>query len=247
VGPIPSQNLRSNHHAEANPVQGKSNQETKINLDQTCDAFYKVHPEKRREYDQGTFNVDWAFLSKIDFLYENRLYLSSFSIKFVYLQEYHKIFDQFKSIIQDATSKSSEEFSENTRKMHLILTKLNNFLTFLIDQKQSKYFLYWYKGKFLVEFLLQQRDLGIIILTLKVLFKLLKSRNKNTESIRVFFDDLFEPFLGFIFAINCGPLLGQFSTLNADLLQDPSLEKGEFLEILIFRGKWNFWRKIYWE
>ena len=165
-------------------------------------------------------------MNKIDFLFENRLYLSSFSIKFVQIEEYHKIFDKFEEIIRGTVNEKTEGNKEYTSRMRLLLGKMNNFLTYLIDQKQSKFFYYWYKGKFFAEFLLRQRDLGIITLTLKVLFKLLKNRNKTPETIRIFFEDQLEPFLGFLYAINSGPLLGQFQTLNSDFLQDPSLEKG---------------------
>jgi hypothetical protein len=142
------------------------------------------------------------------------------------MEEHHKIFDKFEEIIRSTLSEDTEMNSEYTMRMKLLLNKLNDFLTFLIDQKHPKYFLYWYKGRFFIEFLLKQRDLGIIILVLQILFKLLKSRSKHPETIRIFFDDLFEPFFGFLFAINNGPLLGQFKTLNADFLQDFSIEKG---------------------
>ena len=165
-------------------------------------------------------------MNKIDFLFENRLYLSSFSIKFVQIEEYHKIFDAFEKILKSSLNQNTEGNSEHSQKMGILLSKMNDFLSFLIDQKQSKYFYYWYNGRFFIEFILKQRDMGILILALKILFKLLKNRNKNPESIRIFFDDLFEPFFGFLFAINNGPVLGQFQTLNSDFLQDPSMEKG---------------------
>ena len=246
MGFLSSKDLRSHHNAQTNPIQGRPNKETKINLDSTCRHFYQVHPEKKNSYSEGDILIqDLEFLTKVDFLYENRQYLSSFSIKFVFVEEYHCIFDKFEEYIRASLLRDGPPDTSDSGQLSLVLNKLNNFLTYLIDQKQSKFFFYWYKGRFLIEFLLKQRDFGILILTLKVLFKLLKSRNKNPESIRIFFDDLFEPFLGFIFAINCGPLLGQFNTFNSDLLQNPSFEKGHCFLGLIFRGKPVLWAEIH--
>lgn len=142
----------------------------------------------------------------------------------MHVQEYHAIFDQFEHIIRNSFPEADSP--GDTQRKKLLLDKMNDFMTVLIDQKQSKFFYYWYNGRFFVDFLLRQRDLGVITLTLQVLFKLLKNRSKNPETIRIFFDDLFEPFFGFLFAINNGPLLGQFQTLNSDFLQDPRMEAG---------------------
>ena len=167
-------------------------------------------------------------MHQIDFLFQNRLYLASFNLKLIHPSEYLTMFDRFKQIILQNTSKDehSQQQQEHIQRMGLLLTKLNEFLVALIEQKNSKLFFYWQKGDFIIDFLLKQRDFGLIINTLKILFKFLKNRFKVSESIRIFFGDKFKKLLSFLFAINLGPILGQFGSFNGFFLQNPSMENG---------------------
>lgn len=118
------------------------------------------------------------------------------------------------------------EFSEEIETKMLLLEKLFDYLCFLINQKQSKIMMYWSTCEFFCEFILKQRNLSVLALCLKIIFKILKFRSRSPELIRIMFGTQLEPLLGFMFALKLGPVLGQFSSFACDLLQDPDLIKG---------------------
>jgi hypothetical protein len=153
--------------------------------------------------------------------------LASQHLKFIHLKEYQKILDLFREKIEADNKTVKEENKIHSDRMLLLMEKLDDFFTLMIDQKIINFCSYWLDGKFFFDFLFKQRDIGVINLCLKIIFKIIKNRNKSQESIRNFFGEDLKKFVAFISAINSGSLLCTQHFLNTNFFHDASLNQGE--------------------